>query len=365
MTFSEGTGVEEEQKLNAFGAARASREASISLAQSRVTSLQQGAVKTQDTIDVMREDLDRLFFELVAADNSFKIALQNRAGGKCGFIDMCMFIASVVAVVYTGRAAAVALASSAEKIFAEKPTDESGKPTGSTFEVAKYLVRSFVPAGKTIGEFQDAYGKWKKLTQTSTNPEAPTLPDDGTKLIAIKDSFDKQIAPFLDMPEAQKYKELMHTYISTADARNNTILELNSIYAQLGELHGEIAQAKQEIRDIDENSFLSFDPNLPLVRTFLNCANRRSKSEVAKLIYFMEKAYQYYAGEQAEVKIDDRSVALLQSATSSIRYRFDEAKRGFGRPLQMFQRKEVKLDKILTSSGSSLSAAGYFAGCSL
>jgi hypothetical protein len=180
--------------------------------------------------------------------------------------------------------------------------------------------------------------------------ETPQLPGDQAKLMVIKNDFDKQIEPFLSLREAQKYKELMHTYIATADARNSKILELNAIYAELAELEGLVFAKEQEIRDIDRDAFSSFDPQLPLVRTFLDGASRQSKSQVAKLIYFMKKAYQYYAGEQDPIEINDSNVALLRSAATSIRFGVAEAKRGFGRPVGTFQRKGVRLDKLLTRS---------------
>ncbi|RUW51085.1 hypothetical protein EOA32_17215 [Mesorhizobium sp. M1A.F.Ca.ET.072.01.1.1] len=192
--FSAST--DQQQKMKALGTAQATIESVLALSKNRRDNLRRSTTATQNTIQMMREQLDQLFFELIAADADFQEAVRNQSGGGCSFVDLCMFVASVVAVVYTGGAAAVALAQSAKKIFVDGPKDAAGSPENNTIEAVKYIVRSVEPAGKSIAEFQKAYTTYKKYMEIPDKPDAPKLPDDHAKLLVSRMILISRLSPF-------------------------------------------------------------------------------------------------------------------------------------------------------------------------
>ncbi|RUW51086.1 hypothetical protein EOA32_17220 [Mesorhizobium sp. M1A.F.Ca.ET.072.01.1.1] len=138
-------------------------------------------------------------------------------------------------------------------------------------------------------------------------------------------------------------------------------MELNAVYAEIASLDGMLDAKRQELDDVRQEVFDNVDPSLPVVRTFLDGASRESKGQVLKAIYFMEKAYQYYVGDQELVHINDRTIELLRASAASVRSRVMDAKRGFGRPPSVFTRKPVVLDPYLTETAwKELRSSGVF-----
>lgn len=350
----------------------------IGLAQGQISNVQSNITSLQNVIASMREDMDRLLFELIEADREFKSAL-NRQSGGCNILQLVQFVAAVVAVVYTAGAAAGAVAGAAGAL-AKAPTDPKGVPTQDTIQAFQYYVRTLQPAGKSLEEFQTAFNKLKSSLDTKAPNGDPTLPPDDTKLLVEKADFDKQIQPFLNLPEAQKYKSLMDTYVTTAQTRNNKIVELNSLYLQMAKLQSDIADDNAQIGSTSHLISGTFDPRIPDLNVFFNGALRSVKLQIASLIYFTRKAYQFYTAKSASLNvvygglstptgvnasqtlvIRDDTVQALESALALLRSDMDSAMQASARAPASFAQKKISLNPYLTASNlKSLRESGTF-----
>ena len=301
----------------------------------------------QNRVISLRNDLDGLWQDIFKAEGDFRAAVERES--SCDFFGTLMFIGSIATAVTTGVSALSAGTTALSALG--NPTDADGNPIEDTIEYFKFGYKTIKPAGKSIAEFSKSYQEVRQALEPARGPEVPSLPSDQVKLLADKQDFDKAIGPFLNLPEAKRYKQLVESFISTAETRNNLILEVENMDLRLRDLRNELVQAEEEVNSAEGSLAANLDPRLTQFAEYMESANLRSKNLLALEIYRFAKAVGFFALEEPlQIDLEDFSVASLEASKVIVEDRFVRAKERYGQDAGRFSQKTVNILSLVTES---------------
>lgn len=321
----------------------------------------------QQSIQDLANILNGLWNDLSSASVDFKNAISTSASG-CGFDNVLQFGMMVATVVSTAGAGVTVVASVGQAIHEINQLNKSPTPNGNWLQTMRQdidtLTKVVKPAGQNIQQFKMAYQsaqkeidsvfREKQRSASASNPRRPS--NDYLKLIAKKEDFDREIEPFLNLPEARQYKYLMDLFVSTAETRNNKIVEHDEKITRVFGLWSEIAANRAEMGQI--SATLEYDFELPIIINYLDRALRRIKWDIAQSLTSLARTIEYFSLESVVIPIDDRNVASLNSSMAQVILEYQRVMESFGSSAVEAIGIKVPLADVLTEQQRDAILAG-------
>lgn len=182
-----------------------------------------------------------------------------------------------------------------------------------------------------------AFGKVKGSVQTIVNDyhryfQNPQ-PTDLLKLALDeqdRQSFDKEIDRFLDIPKAEVLKEEVHKYFELVMQRNKAILERDSEMQQAYNIQAQIELIAKENTDLRKVITSTDDPTLPTLVQYMNSSTQLLKSYIIETLYMMSRSANCYTLENKPLRLTDYRVSTLEQQYAEIVKRLQEAARDNG-----------------------------------
>lgn len=308
----------------------------------------------QAAISTLGESLDPMWEKLHSADADFQRAVRKTAG--CRFDNVLKFGSMVTTIVATSGAGFGTVAAAGQMAKDIAAVNEAPARKGSWIENGRddlqSISKAMVPVGETLDEAKNGYAKAKALHQQLSAsdklvPEGPGKPsDDYVKLVASKAEFDKQIQPFLALPEAQRYKALMDNFVSTSETRNNKIIEHDEKVARINDAMADLELSRSEAGEI--SAAIEYDFDLPALFDYLNRSLDRLKWDIARSLTTLAKTVEYLSLEPIVVRVDDRSISTLESSMAHIMLEYKDVMDSFGSPAIVAKGIKIPLVDLLT-----------------
>lgn len=319
----------------------------------------------QQSIQDLANILNGLWNDLSSVSVDFKNAVSTSAGG-CGFDNVLQFGMMVATVVSTAGAGVAVVASVGQAIHGINQLNKAPTPNGNWFQTMRQdidtLTKVVKPAGQNIQQFKTAYQSAQKeidsvfeaKERSASSPGRPS--NDYLKLIAKKEDFDREIEPFLNLPEARQYKHLMDLFVSTAETRNNKIVEHDEKITRVFGLWSEIAANRAEMGQI--SATLEYDFELPIIIDYLDRVLRRIKWDIAQSLTSLARTIEYFSLESVVIPIDDRNVASLNSSMAQVILEYQRVMESFGSSAVEGVGIKVPLADVLTEQQKDAILAG-------
>ncbi|MFN3321107.1 MAG: hypothetical protein ACK43M_20365 [Allorhizobium sp.] len=209
-----------EVKTAKLKAARAQVSTSIRIADETIRRNGQTIAALQKDISLLIARVVELQLLIEMADQDFKRDVA--ANGGCELEDMINFavgVVTVAAAIYTGVGALTGAMAAANAAAAAT----AWQGVQGVIDDIKILKKSFDESG-----FVDAYRDMKR----GYNEAKEALKTDRTKLLVSLEAFESQLAPYLDMPSARKYRDLMRQLVDVAQTKNAKQLDLTQLLHQ-------------------------------------------------------------------------------------------------------------------------------------
>ncbi|MEO7211752.1 hypothetical protein [Mucilaginibacter sp.] len=267
----------------------------------------QANLKTQITdlppvINTLSTALDNQYQVLIKASDTFKKAVEDQQ--KCSFNTLLNLIKTIVAV-------------------GKDTLDAFTNPSIDSITTAKgdweKLIDS-IDTGKIVlnpeaiqGDAKSIEDAWQKISPGGGDVE------DSTKLVAMRDEFDKTITPYLTLPQAKEYQKQLHDYIGIAQARNVKLFEYTNMAIQYLAIVAKIEQKQEELDRIKAQIASENVPGLITYRSFIYALYQDFKSFVLKYIYQENRAFIYWAQQDNKLNITDDSFTGLGLAHSKLK----------------------------------------------
>ena len=261
------------------------------------------ADQIQSEIAPLVATLDHLQNELLAAQSAFEAAVQ--AKGACNFVDIIKFAAGVISIACGVYAGAIAIADAFED--ANDELDESD----NFIDSVKVLAGTFKDSGveKDFTEMQQGYKNLQDVMSSKQKENA--------KLVVSLESFEKQLQPFLDLPAAQKYRDLLRSFVDITKSKNDkqvaytqAIIQSQSSSSQADKLSVESAQTTITLAQAS-------NPALDDEVQFLSSYLQTSKSWILEMIDLKRRALMYKTLLSTPINLNYRDVKVVDLRTLS------------------------------------------------
>lgn len=338
-------------KMQALKSARQATDANINKLKAHLNDLvaQQGQLQRDITSSL--SELNDLWAQLFQTDSAFKNAVAAQTQG-CSFVQLMTFAAAIATLVSTGGAAIAALGPAVTALEGGDVMGSDGKPITDDFKAFTAKVGSVANAGKDIVSFVSAFNTVKSQITSGQDQTAalPTLPSDDAKVLIELSDFDRELEPYISLPQAQAYKALMHTFAAAAQARNNKVLELNAATVEYDNTITTIQTLQQQDLDIDTKVAAANDPTVIEAELFMVTANRDSKARIVRTLFDLDRAIRYYSLEESRLQVTDFSTATLEAEASALQASYSDVLKQFGIKPQQFVDKQVAIAKYVSDS---------------
>lgn len=330
------------------------------LRQAQIQKLQADAADTMSQIDALRDQLNELWAQLQSADVRFRQAVGAKAG--CSFEDICRCVALVTTVVATAGAGAAALTAAGPALATLSKLNET-EDAGGLQQQFETISKAVKPLGTSADEFKSSYGAAKELiakyrSQDHNPPPATDISSDYVKLSTSSAEFDTAIQPYLALPEAQAYKQLMHTFVATSQARNNKVVEHDAIVAQILQAYTDIDLAEGRRNQLASTTLQTYDAALDHNVSYLDSSLTNVKSSIIKRVIDLQRSVEYMTGEHREIGFDDSSVGSLEVSADNATEAYTDAMDAFGQAPQGAEKIVLPLWPLLTRADQVRFAAG-------
>ncbi len=227
--------------------------------------------------------------QLLDADRAFQSAVENRMP-HCSFEEILTCVTAIVTIVTT-----------AETGLGEIEAVVELEGESATF--TNYV--------KRITKIAKSADEIRKQWSTVSNFVTSKLPD-STKIPVPQQDFDEAMKPFLDLPEAQKYKSVMHAFVQLCQDRNAQVMRYNRINLRLRELDNEVTQTKAALDEIQSNLAAVRDSSLPLNRAYMMGLANNNRAQILRYLYDEIQAYNFCQLSQETMDVGDATLAELQ-----------------------------------------------------
>ncbi len=336
-------------QMLALTSARQATDQNINKLKLHINDLIAQQAQLQRDITSALIELNGLWAQLFQADITFRNAVAAQTPG-CSFVQLMTFAAAIATLVTTGGAAIAALGPAATVLEGGDVMGSDGKPITDDFKEFSAKVGAIATAGKDTGSFVTAFNTVKSQINATQDQTAalPTIPSDDAKILTTASDFDRELEPYISLPEAQAYKSLMHTFVTAAQARNNKVLELNATVTEYDNTVTTIQSLQQQDSDIDTKVAAANDPTIIEAELFMLSANRDSKARIVRTLFDLDRAIRYYSLEDSTLQVTDFSIATLNTQASALLDSYSGVREQFGLAPQRFVDKQVSLARYLT-----------------
>lgn len=304
----------------------------------------------QITIDGMRDDVDDLWVRVNRAENAFKQAVASKGQG-CDFDQIVTIGAAVASLVATGGAASAAIGPALVALKGPGASGPNGKPIADDLGGFEYEVKTVVAVGSKTNDFVDAAKKVGIALRPTKPVEAGVLPlpSDEAKLLAEAADIDKQLQPYLDLPEARTYQTLIHTFVSTSQARNNKILEYNSKRAEYAKLSAQVVSMRADASDIQTKIAVAKAGQVPGATTFMENAYLQAKTSIVRVMYEIDRCHRFYTLDPASASfnVQDSSMGALSGTALQQTADYNNALVSYGTGLLTLDGKTTMLSEVV------------------
>lgn len=343
-------------------------DASIRHDEARITSIVRHLDTLQDEIKKMLEELGPTWIEIFEADNAFRVAVARQGG--CEFGKIVQFVAIVATVASTGGAALGAVGALTQAVSGVRtlnmqaagriPNTITSAGIRSDFQE---ISRIMSPAGKSISEFRASLADTERQIreyQSASRPSnrVPEVPSDYAKLLANKADFDRELEPFMRLPEAREYRRLMNKFIATMEARNNKIVEHAANLASLQEILVEQDSRRTSAAQIAQMTAAGFDSNISEKVRFLARHLTSMKIFALRQIVDLYRSIEYVSLEARYPVIQSLEGPFLTAALTQAEKDYYEVVSKLGQPLSPTASISVPLETLLSDNDLAALAAG-------
>jgi len=228
-------GSDRDVKSSQLGLARQQVANAYEIAKKTIINGQQSITTIQVDILKLNSRVLELQQQMQEADAALKRAVRARSGG-CDLGNLIAFVAGVVTIataVYTGYGALSGMMAAANAV----PRTQSG--VQGVINDFKVITKSFEDSKLTdrYVEMQRAFDQVKDALKT-----------DKTKIVISSEAFEEQLAPYLDMPEAVRFRDLMRQLADVAQSKNSKQYEITQLVEQIQK-----EQAEQTSRRLESD----------------------------------------------------------------------------------------------------------------
>jgi hypothetical protein len=341
------------QNAKAVATALASKQTYLQVIDDKRTEKQSATTQYPEllaSVKTLDAERNERWAALLAAEIAFQEAAEAQAN-NCDYGRILGIAAACVTLVASGGTA-IAAVGAAGAVFKEGAKTDDDKAIPSGIVGFNYRVNKVETASGSIQAYAEAAQKLNSKLEPQRVGDVMKFPNDDAKILTTQDDLDKQLVPFLDLPEAQKYKQAIHEFTAIATARNNKIVELNLIVTRLASVDGEIAQATLEADRLQDAASRAVNPFYIDAAAFMERAWQDSLSNVVRVLARLHAAYKYYAlDDDSSLTIDDFSVASLSYARLSLLAKYTSAKASTGSRPARLEAKTLNLSEVIGAKG--------------
>jgi len=262
----------------------------------------QGALadKIQNEIAPLIATLDHLQNELLQAQAAFEEAV--RAKGACSFLDMVKFVSGVIAIASGVYAGAGAIADAFEDANEQIDDDDN------FIDSVKILAGTFKDSGATkdFAEMQQGY----KDLQSSSKKQ-------NEKLVVSLDSFEKQLEPFLDLPAARAYRDLLRSFVDITKTKNDKQVAYTQARVQSQTASSQAVKMAIEFAQTTTTLAQTSNPALEDEEQFLSSYLQTSKQWIMEMIDLKRRALMYKTLLSTPIILNFRDIKVVDLQTTS------------------------------------------------
>ena len=298
----------------------------------------------------MRTDLDATWAELGRAAAGFKSAVER---GHCGFDEVLEFGAMVATAYATGGAALAVVAATKTALKESEKYSKNKESLLTSLSIkdvqadGKQIVGIVQPVVASVEAFREAYKKAKEALTKTPPPERPEFGSDYVKLVVDKDKFDKQIEPFLALPEAKNYKSLMQRFVDIAEARNNKVLERDAALSELIGIRQNVQEVEHQFEVISAATSAGWDERVQEVASVYERISRRLAPDMARSILNISASLRMMFPDRP-IRLVDLSLTAIKAALLEAIASFERILEAQGQPEFEVRGVNVKMAQVLT-----------------
>lgn len=237
----------------------------------------------------------------------------------------------------------------------QKVTDDKGDQINKN-----YIVNKLKSIDTTFDNLVEGYSQLKDGSG-KINPEDP----DANKLIVSEDKLFNLLDDFYEQFPTQisDLKVKFKDYVDTIIARNNEILNYNSIIQLLSKNHQQVDQATKTLNTLDADSLKKLDPNIPGLATLVSQMYYTTRNILMKTFDLTARAYGYWSLDDNRNLIADAygNKSLPEITTSTfiqaqnvILDAYRKAVEKFGNGAGIFPKKEDEEGIIFSLNNSQI-----------
>jgi hypothetical protein len=265
------------------------------------------------------------------ADINFKNAVAKQGQG-CNFGQIVAIAAAIATLVASGGTAAPLIATAWGALSQSVLKDQAGNAVQDNFSGFKYRVSAVATAGKDVSSFVNAFDQVKGLIDPKQKPgsQVADLPSDEAKILASASDIEQQLKPFMNLPEAQKYKGDIDAFVAAAQARNNKIMEYNNLITSWNKIQADIVQDQADADAAQNSISATQNPFIADAANFMAKAYRATIADIIQMLTQLNRSYQFYALSGTDITIDSFSVDALRSTKDALMNAYDKTRGVFG-----------------------------------
>jgi|GEM_PF-5439387 len=262
-------GVARQQVINAYDAGKRA----ILAGQQNIGTIQDDILKLGSRVLELQQIIEQ-------ADADFKRAVAARAGG-CSLENMITFVMGVVTIataIYTGYGALTGMMAGVNSMQSQ------GSGVRGMISDFKVMGKSFKDSGlkERYAEMQKGFDQVKEGLKT-----------DETKIVVSLEAFEEQLAPYLGMPEAVRYRDLMRQLANVAQSKNSKQYELTQIVEQIAKEQAEQTGRRLESDRIGRLVGNSNNPAMTECVVFLGRFLEQTKRQILRVTDLQRRGLSY------------------------------------------------------------------------
>ena len=190
---------------------------------------------------------------------------------------------------------------------------------------------------------------WKSIAPTLNGPR-----DDSTKIVVTQENFEKVLADYLSLPEAAAYLDELRAYVTSTNARNTKVAELDGLRGEIAQLESQSTQLEADIANVWSLSQSSLNPGLIEYKNFMSTVYKQTKWNLIKLLYEERRAWEYWALKRMSFVVVGQDVAALQAIHQGIVSSEVSVRKERGQPSQERQKVPLVIRTTSTENGKEI-----------
>ncbi len=319
-------------KIAALNATQLKILESITVTESQSAAYQKDLAATNDEIANLVNELNAQLVELFDAQTSFQQAVASRSQG-CSFAQTIELVGAIATLVASGGSAAAAIGAVMTAIQAGQPVSGAdGSSLDSDLGSETGAVKLVVTAVNTTKSFVSAYKQVAGHLQTQNIPgtNVPGLPTDDAKIITEASALQAQLKPYLELDATKAYSALIQTFVATATARNNKVLESQMLSTQIAQASAQIESLRESAAALQTQVADIKVSEIGYPTVFMAQANRTAKNDIVRTLYQLRRAIRFHTLADPAVRVDDSTIGTLTEAFTSMKQQYQDILAQFG-----------------------------------